>query len=78
MPRYFFNVRSDERFVSDAEGGEYPNVEAAKVEAEKSAREMLADALIKGEEVDGNTFEVIDDAGALIFTYPFRDAMKLL
>lgn len=77
MPRYFFNVRSEDRFVRDAEGGEYANMEAAKVEAERSAREMLADALIKGEEVDGNRFEVIDESGAVIFTYPFRNAMKL-
>ena len=77
MPRYFFHIRSDDNFVKDAEGVDLPGDVEAREEAADAAREILAERVRKGEVVDGHTFEVHDDAGTKVFTFPFRDVLRL-
>lgn len=77
MPRYFFHIRSHEDFVEDAEGVDLPGDAEAREEAVDAAREMLAERVRKGEVIDGHAFEVCDDAGTKVFTFPFRDVLRL-
>ncbi len=46
MTRYFFNVRSENTYISDAEGQEHADLGAAKEEAKIAAREMLAETVL--------------------------------
>jgi uncharacterized protein DUF6894 len=47
MPLFFFHLRKDGQLSEDEEGLDLPNLDAARAEADASAREMLADS-IKG------------------------------
>lgn len=76
MPRYFFHRRSDD-FVEDTEGVDLPGEVEAREEAVDAAREILAERVRRGEVVDGHAFEVHDEAGTKVFTFPFRDVLRL-
>jgi hypothetical protein len=73
---FFFNVRSDRSFDVDDEGLDLPSVDAARLEAIKSAREMVAELILYDQAIDGMRFEVTDEAGNLLITLPFRDVVK--
>jgi hypothetical protein len=73
---FFFNVRSDRSFDVDDEGLDLPSVDAARLEAIKSAREMVAELILYDQAIDGMRFEVMDEAGNLLITLPFRDVVK--
>lgn len=77
MPRYFFNLINSERIVDD-EGSELPDLEAARVSAIVSAREILREDLVKGELPLSLCFRVTDESGALVFTLPFKDAVSVV
>ena len=77
MPLYFFHVRSSGGFIRDEEGIELPSLERVRFEAREGAKGLLKEAIDNDETVDGQVFEVTDEAGRLVLTYPFRDAIKL-
>lgn len=77
MTRYFLNIRDGSTFIEDFEGGLFPNIEAAFREAMQSAREILSWKLIAGEIIDGQTFEIMDEAGIMRAKFPFTDAFRL-
>jgi hypothetical protein len=74
---FYFNVRSGENFDVDDEGIDLPSVEAARSEATKSAREMVAELVLYDQRIDELRFEITDETGNLIMTVPFRDVIKL-
>lgn len=45
MPRYFFDSRDDDAFISDDIGGEYPDFEAAKAEAARALADLAKEVL---------------------------------
>jgi hypothetical protein len=65
MPRYFFDTYDGERFLPDEIGVEFENLEAARLEAQRSLPEMAREVL-----PDGNhrTFVVSmrNEAGAVV------------
>ncbi len=73
MPRYFFNIRDDSRSFLDREGMDLPNLEAAKHEADASAREILIDAIETHREVDHRRIEVADETGAVVEVVLLKD-----
>ena len=77
MPRYFFHMRSDQGFIRDPDGSELPDLDAARAEAIVSARHLLADMLKHGREVDGQAFEIADEADEVLARIPFRSVLKL-
>jgi hypothetical protein len=77
MTKYFFNIRSAQVYICDAEGQDHENLPAAMEEAETSAREMISEAVKHGEPIDSSKFfEITDASGALCATLPFRDVVK--
>ena len=76
MTRYFFNVRSGNTYISDAEGQEHANLAAAKEEAETAAREILSEAIKNGDLIDSRKFEITDASGTVCATMPFRDVLR--
>jgi len=73
---FYFNVRSDESFDADDEGIDLPSLEAARREATKSAREMVAELILYDQRIDGMQFEITDEKGNVLSTVPFRDVIK--
>lgn len=77
MPRYFFHIRADDIFIRDPDGSDLPNLDAARAEAGHSARHLLADLLKEGEVLDGQVFEISDEAGTVLERLPFRNVLRL-
>ena len=75
MPRYFFHFRNRSSLKEDDEGEELADLAAAKDAAMMSAKELIADGLLGGEAVlTGCSFEICDEAGGLLFEFPFSAA----
>ena len=66
MPVYQFHIRNNHSLVVDEDGINLPDVEAAAREAIHSAHEFFAEVSWPTDMV----FEVTDEAGRLVFTYP--------
>jgi hypothetical protein len=76
MSRYFFNLRRDGETVSDVEGDEFANVEAARSSAINAVREMAAALIKNGQAVADEYMDVSDDKGQLVFTVSFHDVVQ--
>jgi hypothetical protein len=48
MPRFYFDIREDDRLVSDDEGNDLPNIDAAEREAVLVATEIVSDKVKRG------------------------------
>jgi hypothetical protein len=77
MVRLFFHIREGNRMSKDPEGAEFENVEAARMEAVRSARELLSQRVLNGEEIDGQVFELTGDDGTVMATVRFSDVLRL-
>lgn len=77
MPHYFLHIRDGDSFVEDLEGTGFDDLDAARLEAVAAAREILAEKIVAGEEVDGQWFEICDAEGRVLDKVVFRDVMKL-
>jgi hypothetical protein len=77
MPHYYFHIRSSAGLILDPEGTEMPDLDAALTEAERSARELLADLLKSGSVLDGQMFEISDADGTVLARLPFRNVLRL-
>jgi hypothetical protein len=76
MPRYFLNLRSDAS-VDDAEGMFLEDAEAARREAIRSARDILAAEVRHGRLPLDGAIEVTDEYGQPILTVPFGEAVVI-
>lgn len=74
MPRYFLNLRHRGELVQDVEGADYTNLEAARTDAILSAREIMANRVMRGKRAEGGRFEIVDDKGEVVLAVPFEDA----
>jgi hypothetical protein len=75
MPRYFFHFRNQNGLNEDYEGEELADLAAAEETAMNSAREIIADRLVGGAAAMGGcSFEICDEAGKLLFVFPFSKA----
>ncbi len=74
--RYYFHVRRHSELQKDPEGAEFETLEDACNEALCAAREILAERMIRGEVIDGEVFELTNEAGEIIRTIPFRETVR--
>src|SRR5580693_8987758 len=74
MPRYFFNTRIGDDWISDPEGEELRNPDRAWEVAQAMIRELL-----KTEGAEGGLLnailEVTDDEGEIVLEFPFAEAI---
>ncbi|AYD04618.1 hypothetical protein [Neorhizobium sp. NCHU2750] len=77
MIRLYFHIREGDRLSRDPEGAEFQDVQTAHTEAVRSARELLSQRVLNGEEIDGQSFELTDESGAVVDTVKFRDVLRL-
>ena len=76
MPRYYFNVY-DDVIAEDEEGRELPNLAAARLEAIRGARGLIAEQASHGYVVLSHWIDVVDEQGATPLTVTFRDAVDI-
>ncbi len=76
MTRYFFNLRRDGEIVSDVEGDEFVDRDAARLSAINAVREMVAARIKAGELVTDQYMDVSDEAGNLVFSVSFHDVVR--
>lgn len=77
MPRFYFHVRSPDHFIRDDEGIELADLECVRREALQGARGLLSEDVRAGRPLDHQQFDVTDQAGNLVLTFPFRDAVNM-
>ena len=77
MPRFYFHMRDGDHLLKDPDGTDLPDVEAARTEANVSARHLLADRVRAGEIIGGQRFEIVDEAGELHAIVQMRDVLRL-
>jgi hypothetical protein len=77
MPRYFFHIRTGDAVIRDPDGSDLPNLDAARAEARQAARDLLAALLKEGGVLDGQVFEISDEAGSVLERIPFRSVIRL-
>jgi hypothetical protein len=75
--RFFINVRSEDTYDVDVEGVELPSLEHAKGEALESAKEMVAELVLRGQVIAGRRFEITDEDGNVVATVPFENVIRL-
>jgi hypothetical protein len=61
MAKFFFHIRKRGRLISDPEGLELPDLDAAREEARNGIRQMVAAKVVAGEEADVVGIEICDD-----------------
>jgi hypothetical protein len=77
MPLYFLHYRTSTEPVTDPEGHELPDLEAALEEAIGGLRDIAADYVRHGRPlVLSDGIEILNDAGELLLTVRFGDAVK--
>ena len=70
-------MRDGAKLVRDDEGSELRDLNAARAEALLAAGEILADRIKAGRTIGHRSFEIVDNAGVVLITVPFRMALKL-
>ena len=77
MPLYFFHVHNDVEAL-DLDGQELPNPAAAREEAVKGARSLMAEAISRGDAlVLHHSVEVADAQGKRLFVVTFGDVVTI-
>ena len=78
MPRFFFHVRDRDQLTEGPEGIDFPDLEAAQADARIAVRNVLAEQLASDSTISNQQLEICDEAGQLLATVPFRDAIEPL
>ena len=76
MPRFFFHVRDGEP-VDDPDGMFLSDMRGARLEAVRSARNIIAEDLRRGRLHLSSWIEVTDEQGEAIFALPFAEAVEI-
>lgn len=78
MPLFFLNLRDGDERIEDRLGSEFASLDAARSEAKRSAREMMAESLRENRVLDHQEIDICDANGKLIETVRFRDVLKAI
>jgi hypothetical protein len=75
MPRFFFNVVNGD-LEADKLGAELPDPKAARDEAVRTARELIAEGVSMHGEWHHWKVVVTDETGRTVMTVPFSEAAR--
>ena len=75
MPRYFFHIEGPDGRQVDDEGGELPDLMAARQYAMGTARQILSQTVLTGGAPNGRRVIVTNEQGHAILEVPFKEAM---
>ncbi|MGE7368545.1 DUF6894 family protein [Neorhizobium sp. NPDC001467] len=77
MTRYHFHIRHRDGLTKDIDGAEFADLEQARLEAIRSAREIIAERVKRGDIVNGDVFEITTSDGEIADRLSFRSTMRL-
>ena len=78
MPLYFLHVREKDGLIRDPEGSCLSNLEAARIYAIESARQLMVDSIVtEGRVGIARSIEVCDADGAQLLVVPFCNAVTV-
>jgi len=77
VPTFYLHVCDAQRFEEAEEGLELPDANAARDEAIKGLRDLVAGAVCTGEVNMAMFIEVEDESRQLLFTVSVEDAMQV-
>lgn len=63
MALFLFNIRSGTKSSIDVEGGEFPDLQAAREDAEKLSLELVREEIWLASDADINDIEICDFSG---------------
>jgi hypothetical protein len=72
--RYYFHLKHGQELIRDEEGDELPDDERAKSAAIKAARELLAETIRQGRDLELDAFVIEDEHGHNTFL-PLAEAL---
>ncbi|MEG8055479.1 DUF6894 family protein [Sphingomonas faeni] len=75
MSRFYLHQQIANGIIEDPDGTEAVDLTAAKHEAILAARQLLANAILAGVAPLGTAFRITDEAGHVLMTVPFADAL---
>lgn len=76
MPRYFFHLYND-IVAMDEEGAELPDLEAARANGIREAREMLLETVAEGRINFSHRIDIADESGAVVDSVTFGEAVTV-
>ena len=76
MPRFFFHIRKGEVFDRDDEGRKVDATGSLSEEATEASRDLLAEGDLQGLDRREWVFEIADEAGETVLTFPFEAAIE--
>jgi hypothetical protein len=74
LTRFYLNIRNSV-FIEDPDGSELPDLAAARAFALEAARDLWAAAIIEGQDLCDDQFEIMNEAGDCLALVPFVDAL---
>jgi hypothetical protein len=77
MPRFYLHIRHGQWRVEDLDGSDLPDLDAARTEAERSARALLEIQQVDGAVLAGQSFEIADASGQVLAVVPLKDVLEL-
>ena len=78
MPVFYVDYcRDDGGLETDEDGLEFPNIEAAYLDAYHSAIEIWAESRHAGRDLSGHQFLIRDENGRVLVELPFAEAVEV-
>ncbi|MEE7446915.1 hypothetical protein MRF4_03255 [Methylobacterium radiotolerans] len=77
MPHFYLHIRDGQWLVEDLDGTDLPDLDAARTEAERSARALLEIQQVDGAVLAGQSFEIADASGQVLAVVPLKDVLQL-
>ena len=77
MPRFFLHYREPDDLIADEEGLELPDLNAARREAARAGRDILAEKVQLQQELNHDAIEIADESGRVLETIALKDLIKL-
>lgn len=78
MPRYHFNVHNGVGVVADEEGRELPDVDAARAEAVRGIRSLIAEEVMGGRVDLRGRLDLTDGDGKVLAAIGFADTVEIV
>jgi hypothetical protein len=75
MPYFFFDYCDDEERDEDTDGIEFPNIEAAYLDAYHSVIDIWAEARHEGRDVIRHRIVIRDTTGSIVMELPFGEVL---
>lgn len=75
MPNFYLYLEHDGVRIEDPDGSDLPDLHAAHAEALAAARDLWAQAIVRGEDLSDRRFIIFDEHGTEHLAFAFIDAL---